>query len=249
MKKTALRIKFPCEGETIKGVLHLPDSPNPPLVVGSHGLEGNKKSAKQTHLAEILPEAGIAFFRFDHRGCGESSGDFLLDTSLEKRALDMTTAVAHILSLKITGTSVALFGSSFGGSTAIETWEKLSLQGIKPKGIVLCAAPVKSGSIKNIPLEGDGTRPALPLSFFKNNLLFDISEKTKKLHSVLVFHGEKDEVVPVENAAVIARNAMSPKKLILQKNGDHRMSIKKDQQEFGRETLNWYQNCFKSIPV
>ncbi|MCP4023634.1 MAG: damage-inducible protein CinA, partial [Desulfobacteraceae bacterium] len=71
----------------------MPDIENPPFVVGSHGLEGSKESAKQKVLSRILPENGIAFFRFDHRGCGQSSGDFLKDTSLEKRATDFINAV------------------------------------------------------------------------------------------------------------------------------------------------------------
>ncbi len=84
-----IQTRFMADQRILKGELCLPDTPYPPLVVGSHGLEGSRFSAKQQVLSRLLPENGIAFFRFDHRGCGDSQGDFIKDTSLEKRTRDL----------------------------------------------------------------------------------------------------------------------------------------------------------------
>ena len=119
------KIEFQVEGLLLKGELHLPKIINPPLVVGSHGLEGSKSSAKQMVLARLLPAKGVAFFRFDHRGCGQSQGDFLTDTSLEKRTQDYLMAVQCIMNLNLTSRKLGLFGSSMGGATCINTWESL----------------------------------------------------------------------------------------------------------------------------
>ncbi|MCK5312840.1 MAG: damage-inducible protein CinA, partial [Desulfobacteraceae bacterium] len=85
-------IEFYADNLLIKGVLHLPrhevKERNLPVVIGSHGLEGSKNSAKQTILSKLLPQNNIGFLRFDHRGCGESEGDFLKDTSVPNRASD-----------------------------------------------------------------------------------------------------------------------------------------------------------------
>ncbi|MFO7750030.1 MAG: alpha/beta hydrolase [Desulfobacteraceae bacterium] len=236
---------FTCDNKRLKGVLSLPRRGTPPLVIGSHGLEGSKESAKQTALAELLPRAGIAFFRFDHRGCGESDGTFEFDTSLDKRAEDLISGLDHILSLKLTDRRFAFFGSSLGGAACIEAWHRLKAESRSPRGMVVCAAPVKSATIEAIPFKGNEHRPALPLDFFKENLLFDLTAKTVMLDTVLVFHGDRDRTVPVENGYTIYRNAKEPKRVIIQKNGDHRMSNPQDQQEFDRESTAWFKSCLE----
>jgi len=246
MKRILKNIDFQVDGLTLKGVLHLPQTYNPPLVVGSHGLEGSKVSAKQMVLSRLLPENGMAFFRFDHRGCGESQGNFLKDTSLKKRTQDYLIAVRHILDLNLTSKNLGLFGSSMGGATCINAWESLESLGIKICGGVLCSAPVQSRTIENIPVQANGNRPALPISFFEKNLLFNLMDKTKALHHVLIFHGDADEVVPVDNAHDIYDRMQSPKKRIIHRDGDHQMTSKEHQAEFATKVLDWFLNIFKA---
>ncbi len=241
-------VEFVCDGLCLKGCLHLPGTPNPPLVMGSHGLEGSMDSSKQLVLSKLLPQNGIAFFRFDHRGCGRSQGNFIDDTSLEKRTRDFTAAVDHILNLKLTSDNLGLFGSSMGGATGINAWEHIQTRGLNLCGGVFCSAPIKSRTIENIPVEANQNRPALPLSFFKENLLFDLTPKIHNLNHVLIFHGDADEVVPVSNAQLLHDQAQSPKKLIIHKNGDHQMTNKTDQQEFEKETLAWFLSIFSPVP-
>ncbi len=261
---TTKKIEFLSGDRILRGVLHFPENsagksslyrikPDPSnriknekpcIVIGSHGLEGSKDSAKQKELAKALPEKGIAFLRFDHRGCGESDGTFENDTSLEKRRSDLINAVEYVDSLGLFNEKIALFGSSLGGSTCIAAWNELVVKGIKPCGAVLCSALVKSITVKKIPVQANDHRPALPLDFFRKNLLFDLSGEIRIINNILIFHGDMDETVPVENARLIYNNAQSPKKLIIHKNGDHRMSSKKDQQEFLKESITWFCNCF-----
>ncbi len=245
MKTRTKKIEFQVAGLTLKGELHLPEIINPPIVVGSHGLEGSKSSAKQMVLARLLPENGVAFFRFDHRGCGQSQGDFLTDTSLEKRTQDYLMAVQCIMDLNLTSKKLGLFGSSIGGATCINAWEALGNLGVKICGGVLCSAPVQSRTIENIPVQANGNRPALPLSFFEQNLLFNLLAKTKALHHVLIFHGDADEVVPVLNAHDIYTRMQSPKRKIIHRGGDHQMTSKSDQAEFATQVVEWFLSVFK----
>jgi len=240
-----IKINFQVEGFALKGDLLLPEVKDPPLVVGSHGLEGSRLSAKQMVLSRLLPEKGMAFFRFDHRGCGQSQGTFLEDTSLEKRTCDYIGAVQHILDLNLTSQKLGLFGSSMGGATCINAWGSLKELGVKICGGVICSAPVKSRTIENIPVQPTDSRPALPLSFFKKNLLFNIVDKTSALHHVLIFHGNADGVVPVSNAHDIYAHMQHPKKKIIHQGGDHQMTSKDHQAEFARETLDWFSSIFK----
>lgn len=243
---TQIMTQFNSQGFELKGVLHLPENENPPLVIGSHGLEGSKESAKQLVLSRLLPKNGMAFFRFDHRGCGESQGSFINDTSLLKRSTDFLAAVDHALSLRKTARRIAVFGSSMGGATCINTWSDLLNLKIEVCGMVLCSAPVKSRTIDKIPTQATDNRPALPLSFFRNNLLFNITDKTSQLTNLLVFHGDADEVVPVSNARTIFSHARDPKQLIIHKNGDHQMTDPEHQAQFEKLTPQWFMECFSS---
>ncbi len=244
MENNIYTIEFISQGFLLKGVLHLPCLENPPLIVGSHGLEGSKESAKQKILSKILVQNNIAFFRFDHRGCGQSQGDFIKDTSLEKRTIDFVNAVKHILSLEKTSRDLAVFGSSMGGATCMNAWKTLSKMDINLCGAVLCSTPAKSRTIENIPTDANEKRPALPLRFFKDNLLFNIVDKARDLSNVLIFHGDADEVVPVSNAYDIYDRAKDPKQMFIHKNGDHQMTSKKDQVQFEIETITWFLKCF-----
>ena len=247
MEKSIVHIEFMSQDFLLKGVLHLPGVKHPPLVIGSHGLEGTKDSAKQLVLSNLLVDNNIAFFRFDHRGCGQSQGNFIKDTSLEKRTTDFISAASHILSLGKTSRDIAIFGSSMGGATCINAWQALLKMDIHLCGAVLCSAPVKSRSIKNIPIQGNKNRPALPLSFFKKNLLFDITDKAAHLFNVMIFHGSADKIVPVLNAQDIYHHAHPPKQIIIHKDGDHQMTSKLDQSDFEQKTVAWFLNCFSGF--
>lgn len=239
-----MKIEFISDRLKLKGILHLPDRKHPPLVVGSHGLEGSRESAKQQVLSRLLVKNHMAFFRFDHRGCGQSQGSFLEDTSLEKRTIDLIAAVTRVLDLGLTSRDVAVFGSSMGGAACINAWEGLLQMDLNLCGAVLCAAPIKSRTIENIPLAGNDHRPALPLSFFKENLLFDITGKAGPLSHLLIFHGDQDTIVPVSNAHELYRAAGHPKELIIQPNGDHQMTRPAHQKEFEQKAVSWFSNCF-----
>jgi alpha-beta hydrolase superfamily lysophospholipase len=243
MKPTSHQIKFTVQDLILTGVLHLPRTTgSPPLVVGSHGLEGSKNSAKQQALSVLLPENGMAFFRFDHRGCGTSQGDFLTQTSLETRTQDYVAAVTHVLGLGLTGQSVALFGSSMGGATCINAWKPLEDQGISICAGVICSAPVVSATIHKVPPTATGRN--LPLRFFVENLIFNLLDRARDLHHLLIFHGDADDVVPVENAHNLYHRARSPKKIVIFPKGDHQASSTAHQAAFEKETLAWLLQAF-----
>lgn len=250
MKVTKKNIEFYSDNLLIKGVLHLPAlqkkaGRNLPIVIGSHGLEGSKDSAKQVILSKLLPQNNIGFLRFDHRGCGESEGDFLKDTSVPKRAYDFINAIKFIMENEGVNRKIGIFGSSLGGSTCIEAWDTLIQMDIEISGCVLTATPIKSRTIENIPAKGQpgGNQSNLSMDFFLKHLNFDLSEKLKKISNILIFHGKNDEIVPIENARTIYENTKDPKKLIVFENGDHQTSSKKDQKVFEKETLKWFKQA------
>jgi len=78
----------------------------------------------------------------------------------------------------------------------------------------------------------------------KKYLQWDISDKLSGLHHILIFHGDSDDLVPLSNAREIYEKAGDPKNLIIQKDGDHRMSNKTHQENFVRKSALWFKSCF-----
>jgi fermentation-respiration switch protein FrsA (DUF1100 family) len=74
-------------------------------------------------------------------------------------------------------------------------------------------------------------------SFLKTE--FDLGENLAEVRNILIFHGDADDVVPVDHAHEIFQKAGDPKRLIIQKNGDHLMSDPRHQEEFTREAARW----------
>ena len=179
---------------------------------------------------------GIAYFRFDHRGCGESEGVFEKDTSLDARCADLISAVQTIVVRKDTSDRIGLFGSSMGGAVCISV-----AKAVKVAAMVTFAAPIRSRSINKTIETMDDPKTINP-SFDGKNLQFDLSDKLPNLHTILIFHGEEDQVVPPSNAREIYAKAGNPKKLIMQKGGDHPMSDIKHQEHFIREAASWFKN-------
>ncbi|MFH2219817.1 MAG: alpha/beta fold hydrolase [Pseudomonadota bacterium] len=234
-----MEISFLSGGFLLKGTLHLPAVKRPPVVIGSHGLCSTSNSPKQVALARECTAHGIAYFRFDHRGCGQSQGLFREVTSLEARHADLLNAIECIRSRTDTGGQLGLFGSSMGGAVCISVASTFAVD-----AMVTYAAPVHSDSIIEALNKKDGSN-RLEALFNEKYLQSDISDKLSRLHHILIVHGNADEVVPPSNAHQIYSKAGSPKKLIMQKHGDHRMSNNKHQENFIKEAASWFKTCFK----
>ena len=212
---------------------------HPPLVIGSHGLLSNADSPKQIELARQCNKKGIAFFRFDHRGCGASSGIFQKATSLAARRLDLISAINVMQASNDIGNKIGLFGSSLGGAVCLSVAGEFNID-----ALVTFAAPVCSRLLLEQleRADADNYKQILP---DQDNLFFDISDKLSKIKTILIFHGEADKVVLPSNAEKIYKSAGEPKKLIMQKNGDHMMNNPEHQQEFIRESVFWFNTRLK----
>ncbi|MCU0598658.1 MAG: alpha/beta hydrolase [Desulfobacterales bacterium] len=233
------KIQFQSDQYTISGNLHLPAIKSPPIVIGSHGLLSSADSPKQIALAEACTENGIAYFRFSHRGCGKSSGDFASATSFEGRCRDVIRAVQIILDRNDTGNQIAMFGSSFGGAVILGVSHIF-----QTRAIVTAAAPVRLQSIRT-PVITDPSEKSLLKSISTEKLSFDVSCQLPGISNILIFHGDADDVVPFSNALEIYDKTECPKKLIRQHSGDHPMGDPLHQKEFISVAADWFKNGFK----
>jgi alpha-beta hydrolase superfamily lysophospholipase len=224
-------ISFTCDGLELKGVLHMPDDKWSPLVIGSHGLYSSGNSPKQIALAEACNRLGISYFRFDHRGCGNSEGKFEDVTSLETRCRDLVAAAETIKTTANITDRLGLFGSSMGGTVCLSAADNLVAD-----VVVTFAAPIRSD------LSAEASElPRSEIVFDTAKKRFDITAGISKISKILIFHGQADDVVPVSHAKEIYNLAREPKRIIIQKHGDHPMSNPKHQKEFVREASAWFK--------
>ena len=223
---------FSAEGLQLQGTLHMPERPYPNLIVGSHGLYSSGNSPKQASLARECCRMGIAYFRFDHRGCGRSEGRFEEVTTLAGRRRDLVAAVAFLRAEFPLGDGLGLFGSSLGGATCLAAAPLL-----KPDRMVTLAAPVDSRSI----LSAASKVPPVEPLFFRDAFQFDLRDLLREISGLLVIHGQDDEVIPAGHADLIYEQVRDPKKLLSIPGGDHRLSQKADQRQFTAAALDWFR--------
>ncbi len=80
MSGTEIPLVFDCEGEELVGVVHRPDSPGAigvvTVVAGGPQYRGGVGRGLVS-MGRELAAAGVPVMRFDHRGLGDSSGQFL----------------------------------------------------------------------------------------------------------------------------------------------------------------------------
>jgi alpha-beta hydrolase superfamily lysophospholipase len=188
-------------------------------------------------LADRCNRLGIAYFRFDHRGCGSSEGTFEEVTSLEARCKDLAAAVAAILGSNDTARRFGLFGSSMGGTVCLNVANELGAD-----VLVTFAAPIRS-RIQQNGFSKSSSANLSEIFLDARKRPFDISDRLPDIANILIFHGDADAVVPVYHAEEIYKLAKQPKRLIKQSQGDHPMSQEAHQKVFISEASLWFKKA------
>lgn len=227
------------KGDNIIGILSNPSGDlDIPIIILCHGFTSEKNSPTYINLEESLNKANMATFRFDFYGHGESDGKFE-DITISEAVDDALNAVKFIKNKGYK--KIGLFGSSFGGITA------LIVASQTPELLVLALkAPVSDFhdiEIKKRGEEGirewnergyayriksDGTKLRLNYSFFKdtkNNIAYPIASKIKI--PTIIVHGDQDKNVPIQQSKKTSQIIKNCKLEIIQ-GADHRFTNKKD---------------------
>lgn len=235
---TTEAIRFHSGGFLLSGVLHMPSAKSPPLVIGSHGLLADGNSEKQIALAEDLSKLGVAYFRFHHRGSGDSEGK-LADTSLTTRVEDIVSAWKLFSEREDIGRPFGLFGSSIGAASCIAAWST-----IRPAAIFVVALPIKgSVLLTHNPATAIAISEAsgLPESFFRVNLDYDLTERIPAIRNIFIVHGTDDQVVPVADGHTCYELAAEPKRFIALEGGDHRVTNPAHQKILLKKAVEFFE--------
>lgn len=228
------KVSFVSEGHRISGVLHLPEKKNPPCVIASHGLLSSKDSEKYIALGERISEEGMAMLRFDFRGIGESEGSEE-DNTISKKIADLNGAIDFVKAYSGLGGRIGLIGSSLGGFLSLikaSTDKEI-------RAVVVWATPLHLDDLGSRKQEEDYPLP--PEAFFEDLPKHRLLPLLPKISNCLVIHGEKDELVPMDQALGIFYNLGIPKEIHVIGGADHRLTDPAHRQRAIELSLDWFK--------
>ena len=227
------KVSFTSEGYKIAGVLHLPDEKNPPCVIASHGLLSSKNSEKYIALGERISKEGMAMVRFDFRGIGESEGR-LEDDTVSRRIADLGSAIAFVKSYPGLGNRIGLLGSSLGGYISLIGASKEK----EIRAVVIWATPFHLDNLGPKRTEGN---PPPGEAFFRDLPRHRLLPLLPKISNCFVIHGEKDELVPVDQAWEIFHTLGAPKEIHVIEDADHRLTNPSHRQRAIDLSVDWFK--------
>ncbi len=242
------RVQFPGSlGASLAGRLHRPPGEPRAMALFAHCFTCSKDLRAAVTLSRCLAAEGIATFRFDFTGLGESEGDFA-DTHFSSNVDDLIAA-ADFLREHYQAPSL-LVGHSLGGAAVLAAASRIP----EVRAVATIAAPAEPSHVRKLleparaELEAEGEAEIVlagrPFRI-KTSLLTDLEQQANadrigKLDAALVvFHAPEDTIVGVDNARAIYEAARHPKSFVSLQGADHLLSKREDAQYVGSVLAAW----------
>jgi pimeloyl-ACP methyl ester carboxylesterase len=237
-------------GHGISGVLAAPSEPTDRLAVLCHGFLSTKNSTTNKALSRLLLDRGIATFRFDFFGHGESQDPF--EQLTVSRTVKQTTAVLDFVEEQ-GYRRVGLIGSSFGGLVSIliaAQRPKLSALALKcpvPDFPEMLRLEFGEAGIERWKYKGEipdvtgGAKPVnLRYAFFEDLLTYDAYKAAETIQApVLIVQGDCDEYVPIHQSRRLLEAIRSVKDLRILAGADHGFTTAEDFRTMAAMLADW----------
>ena len=175
-----------------------------------HGNAGNI-SHRLENISMLHHRVGISIFIFDYRGYGQSSGK----VSEEGTYLDAEAAIDYLRSRDnaAVGQELVLFGRSLGCAVAVEMAVRHKVRG------VILESPF--ASIRDM---AHRAYPFLPSGVLIRMVRarYDSISKIGSVHSpLMVLHGDRDDIVPIDTGRELFGAANGPKRFYVIEGAAH----------------------------
>lgn len=247
MKREHLR--FPgARGGTLAGRLESPVVEPTAYALFAHCFTCSKDLKAAGWISRALVDRGIAVFRFDFTGIGESEGDFAA-TNFSSNLEDLVAA-ADFLRERYQAPGL-LVGHSLGGTAVLAAAERIP----EVRAVSTIGAPSGTGYLRETlirlspELESRGEAEidlggGHPFRIRKE-LLDDLAEDhlqgvLHRLHrSLLLFHSPVDNTVGIEHAHRLFEAAKHPKSYMSLGMADHLLSRERDARYVGEILAAW----------
>lgn len=216
-------------GETLAASIDLPEGTPRAWALFGHCFTCNRMVPGASRTCKALAKQGIAAFRFDFTGLGQSGGDFA-DTTFQTNIDDLLAAYAF-MEEEFEAPSL-LIGHSLGGAAVLNAGQFMP----KVKAVATIGAPFDPAhSIVRIAkdistIDEHGTQllqiggRGVPISREFLEVLADNNPELyihKLRKPLLILHSPTDQTVGIDNAQKIFTVARYPKSLMSLDRADH----------------------------
>jgi len=249
MKTTKEKLYFTNNrGERLTGYLDCPVGESPrAYALYAHCFTCTKNIITATRIGAALAGRGVAVFRFDFAGLGESEGDFP-ETNLGTNIDDLVSAY-RFLRENYRAPTLAI-GHSLGGAALIVAADKLP----DTRAIVTIAVPDDPAHLHELLREylpaieqnGDaevmigGSRFRITHQFMddikRHNLVEALARNDKAL---LIMHSAADQTVGIDHAYKLFESASGNKSFVSLGNADHLLSKLADAEYTAELIFTW----------
>ncbi|HEV7914481.1 MAG TPA: alpha/beta fold hydrolase, partial [Albitalea sp.] len=184
-------------------------------VVHAHGNAANVSN--HAPLVAWLPAAGLNVLSFDYRGFGRSSGSPTLEGVVD----DTLAAIAEARARSAPDAPLILLGQSLGGATAIRAAAQDAAGALR-----LLIVDSAFASYRGIARDAAGGGPLALVAPLALPALPDAPRDPQTLIAhvrapVLLLHGERDGVIPIQHGERLHAAAREPKQFIRIAGGQH----------------------------
>ncbi len=243
---STLRLHFEgAFGDRLAARVEMPVGKPTACALFAHCFTCGKDLKAVVRISRALAERGVAVFRFDFTGIGESAGDFA-ETNFSSNLEDLVAA-SELMRGEWGGAQI-LIGHSLGGAAVLAAARRIP----EVKAVATLAAPsdtehlrdtlvsiapeLESADEVEVDLGGRAVR-------VRRQLLTDLEEQSMmaSIHNLglplLVFHSPVDEVVGIDHARRIYKAARHPKSFVSLDGADHLLLARKEDSRFVADVL------------
>ncbi|HEX2165318.1 MAG TPA: alpha/beta fold hydrolase [Thermoanaerobaculia bacterium] len=247
MRRERLRFRG-SQGGDLVGRLERPVGEASALVLLVHCFTCSKDLKALGWISRALVERGMAVFRFDFTGIGESEGDFA-DTDFSSNLEDLALA-GDFLRERIEAPKV-LVGHSLGGAAVLAAARREFPEAVAVATIGAPADTEHLGDVllaraPELALRGEAEVRLGPSRVrVRRQLLDDLREQRMRQHigelgkALLVLHSPIDETVGVDHARRIYEAARHPKSFVSLDDADHLLTDPSDARYVAEVLAAW----------
>ncbi|QTA81131.1 Serine aminopeptidase, S33-type [Desulfonema limicola] len=246
------------QGEKLSGTLHEPEisldsgSTDTALILG-HCFTCSRHTSILKDICKNIAAQGFSSLRFDFSGNGQSEGDFS-QSSYTKHIKEMKQAVSFLRDLGIK--RFCLGGHSMGAAIAVLT----ALQTENITGVCTLAGRLGSSDLSSVftkeqlsqiqetgimSFKSRGRSLSLSQEFFYDMQQYNLPGALKSLKiPLMVVHGDKDEIIPVQHAFQ-ARELKHDLKLEIIPDADHMFMNQKHRALIADSISKWFMDIIQ----
>ncbi|MDP3917811.1 MAG: alpha/beta hydrolase [Candidatus Woesebacteria bacterium] len=239
------------KGDKLVGALHVSKKSMKKAVIIAHGFTSNKDRPRHIKLAQTLSNEGIAAFRIDFGGSGESSDRKI---TIKAEIDDLLSAINLLKEMDYS--KVGVLGESLGGIVALEAynsdikamvlWAPVTISRDKYKDLTdeqINDVKIKGFYIRN----KDDRKFKIPNEYLEELKKINREQVLDKVNiPVMIVHGTADDLIPLKDSQEAINLLPKGSKLEVIDNwehGDHKMDESMD--IIIPKTVNWFKTHLK----